>query len=141
MRHALDQGVNLIDTAPGYGDSETRLGHALDGVSRDRYFLSTKFQPHASNDHLYTAQDMRKSLEESLKRGLESWSRAMGCATSAWCTEPTQVSILRAASRSARGSRLDLARVARQPRAGPRNVARTGRPEAGSAPARFLFES
>jgi aryl-alcohol dehydrogenase-like predicted oxidoreductase len=68
VRHALDQGVNLIDTAPGYGDSETRLGQALGGVSRDTYFLSTKFQPHASKDDLYTAQDMRKSLEESLKR-------------------------------------------------------------------------
>lgn len=68
VRHALDQGVNVIDTAPGYGDSETRLGHALGGVSRDTYFLSTKFQPQAGKDDLHTAQDMRKCLEESLKR-------------------------------------------------------------------------
>lgn len=68
VRHALDQGVNMIDTAPGYGDSETRLGQALDGVARDTYFLSTKFQPKASKDDLYTAQDLRDGLEESLKR-------------------------------------------------------------------------
>jgi aryl-alcohol dehydrogenase-like predicted oxidoreductase len=67
VRHALDAGVNVIDTAPGYGDSEARLGQALEGVARDAYFLSTKFQPHASQDDLHTAQDLRRSLEESLK--------------------------------------------------------------------------
>src|SRR5215207_1897771 len=67
VRHALDQGVNLIDTAPSYGDSETRLGLALDGVARHTYFLSTKFQPHADKDSLHTAQDLRASLEQSLE--------------------------------------------------------------------------
>jgi L-galactose dehydrogenase len=67
VRHALDNGVNLIDTAPGYGDSEARLGHALRDVPRDTYFLSTKFQPHASRDDLYTTDDLRRSLEQSLR--------------------------------------------------------------------------
>jgi len=67
VRHALDNGVNMIDTAPAYGDSESRLGQALDGVARDTYFLSTKFQPHAGADELYTARDLRGSLEASLK--------------------------------------------------------------------------
>jgi L-galactose dehydrogenase len=67
VRHALDQGVNLIDTAPGYGDSETRLGLALEGIPRDSYFLSTKFQPHADKDNLHTAQNLRSSLEQSLR--------------------------------------------------------------------------
>ena len=41
---ALDCGINYFDVAPAYGGtrSETVLGKALRGVSRDRYFLSTK---------------------------------------------------------------------------------------------------
>ena len=41
---ALDCGINYFDVAPAYGGtrSETVLGKALQGISRDRYFLSTK---------------------------------------------------------------------------------------------------
>ena len=41
---ALDRGINYFDVAPAYGAtrSETVLGKALKGVSRDRYYLSTK---------------------------------------------------------------------------------------------------
>lgn len=38
---ALDLGVNLVDTAPSYGDSEARIGRALRGRSRE-VILSTK---------------------------------------------------------------------------------------------------
>ena len=67
VRHALDAGVNMIDTAPGYGESESLLGQALSGVPRDTYYLSTKFQPHAEGNDLYPAQDLRTSLEDSLR--------------------------------------------------------------------------
>jgi L-galactose dehydrogenase len=67
VRHALDAGVNMIDTAPGYGNSEAILGQALKGVPRDQYFLSTKFQPHATGDTLHTAAELRASLEHSLE--------------------------------------------------------------------------
>jgi L-galactose dehydrogenase len=67
VRHALDAGVNMIDTAPGYGNSETILGEALKAVPRDQYYLSTKFQPHATRETLYTAADLRASLEHSLE--------------------------------------------------------------------------
>src|SRR6266550_4080450 len=67
VRHALDAGVNMIDTAPGYGNSEAILGQALRTVPRDQYYLSTKFQPHASGDALYTAAELRASLEHSLE--------------------------------------------------------------------------
>src|SRR6266852_9068293 len=66
VRHALDAGVNMIDTAPGYGNSEAILGQALHNVPRDQYYLSTKFQPHASGDTLYPVADLRASLEHSL---------------------------------------------------------------------------
>lgn len=44
IRRSLDMGVNYLDTAPmyGVGQSERRYGHALRGVPRDSYVLSTK---------------------------------------------------------------------------------------------------
>lgn len=41
---ALEQGITLIDTAPGYGDgkSETLVGQAIANVPRDKVVLSTK---------------------------------------------------------------------------------------------------
>src|SRR5438477_11529852 len=67
VRPALDAGVNMIETAPGYGNSEAILGQALKDVPRDQYFLSTKFQPHATRETLYTPADLRASLEHSLE--------------------------------------------------------------------------
>lgn len=44
IRTMLEHGVNLIDTAPCYGNgaSEKIVGHALAGIDRDAYLLSTK---------------------------------------------------------------------------------------------------
>ena len=41
VRRALELGLNLVDTAAGYSDSEEVLGLALDGVPQP-YILSTK---------------------------------------------------------------------------------------------------
>jgi predicted aldo/keto reductase-like oxidoreductase len=41
IQHALDLGVNYIDTARVYGDSEIKIGLALQG-QRERAYLSTK---------------------------------------------------------------------------------------------------
>ena len=45
IRRMLDLGVNLFDTAEGYGDSEEWLGDALQGTSRDSYLIATKWSP------------------------------------------------------------------------------------------------
>src|SRR5262245_60438270 len=44
IRRSLALGLNYLDTAPmyGVGESERRYGHALRGVPRDGYVLSTK---------------------------------------------------------------------------------------------------
>jgi D-threo-aldose 1-dehydrogenase len=44
LDHALDSGLNLFDTAPGYGYglAERRLGQSLSSRRRDEYVLSTK---------------------------------------------------------------------------------------------------
>ena len=43
VHHCLDSGINLFDTAQGYGDSELLLARTLEGVPRDRYVLSSKW--------------------------------------------------------------------------------------------------
>lgn len=73
---ALDCGINYFDVAPAYGGtlSETVLGKALHGVSRDRYFLSTKVGKYTDpnsygNDTLdYSRRRIRASLDESAER-------------------------------------------------------------------------
>jgi L-galactose dehydrogenase len=67
VKRALDSGVNLIDTAPTYSQSESLLGEALQGVPRDKYVLCTKFQPNAGGDQLHSPADLRESLEQSLR--------------------------------------------------------------------------
>ena len=66
VRRALELGVNLIDTAPGYYDSEEALGEALAGVT-EPYFLSTKLggRPQPFNPKDKAA--LRSSVEESLR--------------------------------------------------------------------------
>lgn len=60
---ALDAGINLVDTAPGYGDgnSESIIGEALRG-RRDEVVLATKVGYHGS------ASGVRDSVETSLRR-------------------------------------------------------------------------
>ncbi|WP_407432755.1 aldo/keto reductase [Methanobrevibacter sp.] len=62
--HAIDQGVNFIDTAYLYGDSETFLGEILQGEYKDKVKLSTKLP--TINVRKY--EDMEEILAEQLKR-------------------------------------------------------------------------
>mgnify|MGYP001053327611 CR=1 FL=1 len=66
----LDEGVNFIDTATGYGDSEAALGRVLEG--RDDVIIETKYCPYDSfrPDATYegTPEALVASAEESLRR-------------------------------------------------------------------------
>jgi aryl-alcohol dehydrogenase-like predicted oxidoreductase len=66
VRQALELGVNWVDTAPSYADSEEVLGYALRGA-REPFFLSTKLggrpQPFDARDRAA----LRRSVEESLR--------------------------------------------------------------------------
>ena len=74
-REALEQGINLIDTAEEYDDSEVRLGQALRGISRDKFILATKFtyldgqstEP-AKSRSLIAPSALREKVERSLRR-------------------------------------------------------------------------
>lgn len=69
IRRALERGVTLIDTAPGYGDSEETLGAALAGVPRGAYVLSTKYYPYGEGDALnLSGEALARSIARSLSR-------------------------------------------------------------------------
>lgn len=67
---ALDLGINIIDTSPYYGAtvSESVLGEALDGIPRDRYFLSTKLGRYGLDDFDFSTARVAQSIDESLSR-------------------------------------------------------------------------
>ena len=72
VHRALELGVNLIDTAPLYGESQRRIGLALaewyrQGGRREDLFISTKTGRSAGGGKDYSADATRRSVEESLR--------------------------------------------------------------------------
>ena len=65
IRRALELGVNYVDTAPSYGNSEEVVGAALDGVLQPHY-LSTKIGGRPQPFNPKDKQLLRQSVEESL---------------------------------------------------------------------------
>src|SRR5262245_31605560 len=69
LNGVLDLGVNYIDTAPAYGNSENRIGLALDHRKSD-YLVSTKvgetFQ-NGRSEFDFSENAVRKSIENSLQ--------------------------------------------------------------------------
>jgi len=72
LRHALERGINLIDTAPVYGKghSEILIGKALKGV-RDQAVIATKAGLQWDDGSVRrnaTAVRIRREVEDSLQR-------------------------------------------------------------------------
>ncbi len=69
---AIEEGINLIDTAPYYGatTAETILGKALKSVPRHKYYLATKVARYGPEieDFDFSAKRVTASVEESLTR-------------------------------------------------------------------------
>jgi L-galactose dehydrogenase len=69
---AVDNGINLIDTAPYYGrtTAETVLGKALREIPREKYFLATKVGRYGKTmeEFDFSAERVTKSVDESLAR-------------------------------------------------------------------------
>ena len=66
VRHAIDLGLSLIDTAAAYG-TEGVVGQALKGVPRDKVVLSTKLTPRREGK-VISAVDAVASLDNSLRQ-------------------------------------------------------------------------
>lgn len=60
LRKALDGGINFIDTARGYSDSEEKIGAALSG-RRGEFYIATK-------SHARNGEEMKRDLETSLSK-------------------------------------------------------------------------
>ncbi len=72
LNTAADCGINLIDTAPAYGNSEERLGQLLTQTHQD-WVISTKvgeiFNPRTGeSDYCFTPEFIQSSIENSLKK-------------------------------------------------------------------------
>lgn len=67
VRTAIELGINFLDTSPLYGESERRVGLALEGGWRDRIYLETKVGTHPSCRGDYSAKTTRWSVENSLR--------------------------------------------------------------------------
>ena len=68
IRRALDLGINMIDTAAQYGNSESIIGKALQGVSRENYFLCTKWYSPITIHPVESPKLILKSIENSLSK-------------------------------------------------------------------------
>ena len=60
VEEAHKQGINFIDTAIGYNESETLLGEALKIVGREKFYLATK----SMNRTKDIIDDLNKSLKD-----------------------------------------------------------------------------
>jgi aryl-alcohol dehydrogenase-like predicted oxidoreductase len=67
VRRAIELGINFVDTAPNYGESERRVGLALANGYRQRVYLETKVGTHPERQGDYSAEAMRWSVNNSLK--------------------------------------------------------------------------
>ncbi|MDB5490702.1 MAG: Aldo/keto reductase [Micavibrio sp.] len=66
----IENGINLLDTAPAYGTAEERLGQLL-GERRDKFFLVTKTGEEfdgTTSRHIFTREHTEMSVERSLRR-------------------------------------------------------------------------
>ena len=68
VRRAIELGIDFLDTSPGYGESERRMGPALEGGWRERVYLETKAGTHPDKRGDYSAATIRWSVENSLRQ-------------------------------------------------------------------------
>ena len=68
VHRAIGLGINYLDTAPLYGESERRVGLALaDGNWREKIYLATKTGTHPEWRGDFSAAGTRRSVENSLR--------------------------------------------------------------------------
>lgn len=67
VEKAFELGINYLDTSPKYGEAERRMGIALRGVPRDRYYISSKVGTHPSRPGDYSADAARWTVDNSLR--------------------------------------------------------------------------
>jgi aryl-alcohol dehydrogenase-like predicted oxidoreductase len=67
VHYAIERGINYVDTSPLYGESERRVGLALEGGLRENVVLSTKTGTHPDRRGDYSWDGTYWSVENSLR--------------------------------------------------------------------------
>lgn len=67
IHYAIEHGINYVDTSPLYGESERRVGLALEGGRREKIVLSTKTGTHPQRRGDYSWDGTMWSVENSLR--------------------------------------------------------------------------
>lgn len=67
LNQVLDAGINFIDTANSYGNSEEMIGRYIRS-RRDEYVLATKCGNHPREGQVWTRENVERCLHESLAR-------------------------------------------------------------------------
>ena len=80
INHALDLGINFIDTARAYGDSEHKIGLAIKG-RRDECYIATKT---ASRTYEEAMRDLETSLKELQTDYIDLWQLHNVCDMKKW---------------------------------------------------------
>ncbi|MEP0915932.1 aldo/keto reductase [Leptolyngbya sp. DQ-M1] len=99
VQRAIEFGINHIETARGYGKSEEFLGMALQAVSRDSLFLTTKLPPSldaAQTDRLIDESLDRlqvSSIDSIAIHGLNTWEHLDWVKAEAGCMKAIQAAI------------------------------------------------
>ena len=70
LEQAAEMGINLIDTAPAYGNSEERLGNLLKHTSQHWLICTKVGEEYADgiSSHNFSPEHCRMSVERSLRR-------------------------------------------------------------------------
>lgn len=71
LAEAEKEGINFLDTAPGYGDSEEKIGRCLRGSKAGAFRIATKIErvpADALVDAVKAEAHVRRSVEASTKR-------------------------------------------------------------------------
>ena len=66
LNAVLDAGINFIDTADDYGNSEELIGRYISS-RRSEFFIATKCGE-SGNGHLWTRENVLRNVDESLRR-------------------------------------------------------------------------
>lgn len=92
LRHGIEIGLNLIDTAEMYGEgkAENIVGNAIRGLDRTELYLVSKVYPqNADRRHIYSSLECSLKLMETdyLDLYLLHWREDADLAEMAWCME------------------------------------------------------
>jgi aryl-alcohol dehydrogenase-like predicted oxidoreductase len=69
IQRAVDLGINLIDTARNYGESESLIGRALSTLPGQRPYVATKV--YLPDDELFDSKKIRSAISRSIETSLK----------------------------------------------------------------------